>query len=304
MELYLLSLLIIVIGIIIAIIYFMTKQIIEFKKDLTISIHDIKALQERLQHNENNFNSKLNSIYNDSVKYTSQFNNQDLSDDEDEEDINLEKLHVMMKKHNQINFEEEHESEEEEHESEEEEHESEQEENIQVIQDDNVEVVDITNEVLDKQHEDEHHEDEQHEDEQHEDEHHEDEHHEDEHHEDEHHEDEHHEDEHHEDEHHEDEHHEDEHHEDEQHEDEQHVDEHHEDEQHEDKQSEDVQSDSVQSEDLSDSVDSKPKKKRYRQPSSKALNYEEGYQLVSENDGEKYEVIKDKKGKLKWKRLK
>ena len=64
MELYLLGLLIILIGIVISIIYFMSKQIRELKKDLKINILDLKAVQERLQFHENGINNRMAEIIN------------------------------------------------------------------------------------------------------------------------------------------------------------------------------------------------------------------------------------------------
>ena len=45
------------------------------------------------------------------------------------------------------------------------------------------------------------------------------------------------------------------------------------------------------------------KKKSYKQPSQKAKDYDEGDEVVSEFDGCKYVVAKDKRNRRRWKRV-
>ena len=55
--------------------------------------------------------------------------------------------------------------------------------------------------------------------------------------------------------------------------------------------------------DLLEKVLEKPKKKKYKQPSSKAKDYEVGHKMESDNDGETYEVVTDSRNRPRWKRV-
>ena len=92
MELYLLGLLIILIGIVISIIYFMSKQIRELKKDLKINILDLKAVQERLQFHENGINNRMAEIINNVQQ---QYQNNNFSNNEKLEDEIEDELHTL-----------------------------------------------------------------------------------------------------------------------------------------------------------------------------------------------------------------
>lgn len=62
-----------------------------------------------------------------------------------------------------------------------------------------------------------------------------------------------------------------------------------------------VQEDVV--DDVLEKVLEKPKKKRYKQPSNKAKDYEVGHRMESDNDGETYEVVTDSRNRPRWKRV-
>lgn len=65
---------------------------------------------------------------------------------------------------------------------------------------------------------------------------------------------------------------------------------------------EEVVSDDVV-DDVLDKVLEKPKKKKYKQPSNKAKDYEVGHRMESDNDGETYEVVTDSRNRPRWKRV-
>ena len=71
---------------------------------------------------------------------------------------------------------------------------------------------------------------------------------------------------------------------------------------------ENVESDTVEEEtapepDILEKVLEKPKKKKYKQPTSKAKDYEVGHRMESDNDGETYEVVTDSRNRPRWKRV-
>jgi hypothetical protein len=71
---------------------------------------------------------------------------------------------------------------------------------------------------------------------------------------------------------------------------------------------ENVESDTVEEEtahepDILEKVLEKPKKKKYKQPTSKAKDYEVGHRMESDTDGETYEVVIDSKNRPRWKRV-
>ena len=55
---------------------------------------------------------------------------------------------------------------------------------------------------------------------------------------------------------------------------------------------------------LSGGMEGTRRSSRTKQPSVKASKYEANYEMISDNDGEKYIALPDKKGVLRWKRLK
>jgi len=55
--------------------------------------------------------------------------------------------------------------------------------------------------------------------------------------------------------------------------------------------------------DVLDKVLNNPKKKKYKQPSSKAKDYEVGHRMESDNDGQTYEVVTDSRNRPRWKRV-
>ena len=55
--------------------------------------------------------------------------------------------------------------------------------------------------------------------------------------------------------------------------------------------------------DVLDKVLNNPKKKKYKQPSSKAKDYEVGHRMESDNDGQTYEVVTDSRNRPRWKRI-
>ena len=71
---------------------------------------------------------------------------------------------------------------------------------------------------------------------------------------------------------------------------------------------ENVESDTVEEEtapepDILEKVLDKPKKKKYKQPTTKAKDYEVGHRMESDNDGETYEVVTDSRNRPRWKRV-
>jgi hypothetical protein len=56
--------------------------------------------------------------------------------------------------------------------------------------------------------------------------------------------------------------------------------------------------------DILEKVLEKPKKKKkYKQPTNKAKDYEVGHRMESDNDGEIYEVVTDSRNRPRWKRV-
>ena len=104
MELYLLGLLIVLVGIIISIIYFMSKQIRELKKDLKINIHDLSSIQERLQYHENSINRKMLDITNN-IHHNQFSNNNHLNDeiDNDIDELNQMNIENQLDEHQSFN---------------------------------------------------------------------------------------------------------------------------------------------------------------------------------------------------------